>query len=89
MPTISTTSEVDEVTGSQWLPMVTSASAASTADTASSTGMPAATRAPNTTSSRISVIGTEVTSAWRKLSESSMVLTTLPSPASLMVRPGC
>jgi hypothetical protein len=69
--------------------MVSSASAAITADTASSTGMPAATRAPNTTSSKISVIGTEVASAWRKLSESLMALATLPSPDSLMVRPGC
>ena len=35
------------------------------------------------------MIGIDVTSAWRKFSESSMALPTLASPASLMVRLGC
>ena len=88
MPTIRTTSEVELLTGSQWLEMVTTARAAITAETASSTGMPAATSAPKTTSSRISVMGTEVASAWRKFSESSMARPMLSSPVSAIRRPG-
>ncbi len=59
-----------------------------TAETASSTGMPAATRAPNTTSSRISVMGTEVASAWPKFSDWPIARLMLPSPVSAMRRPG-
>ena len=59
-----------------------------TAETASRIGMPAATRAPNTTSSRISVIGTEVASAWRKFSELSIARVMLASPASATRRSG-
>ena len=55
--------------GSQWLAAVTTPMAAVSAVSASSTGMPAATSAPNTTSSRISVIGIEVASALLKFSE--------------------
>ena len=59
-----------------------------TAETASRMGMPAATSAPNTTSSRTSVSGTEVASAWRKFSELSMVRAMLASPVSATIRPG-
>src|SRR5258707_1190009 len=60
---ITTTSKVELPTGSQWLTIVSTPMEAVSAVTASSTGMPAATSAPNTISSRISVIGTEVASA--------------------------
>jgi hypothetical protein len=74
---ISTTSEVLDPTGSQWLTTVSTDSAVITEVMASSSGMPAATSAPNTTSSRSRVIGTEVASALRK-----------PSPRTvLMARP--
>jgi hypothetical protein len=51
---------------------------------ASSSGMPAAISAPNTMSSRISVIGTEVVSAFRKSASTSLVMARSPlaSPAS-------
>ncbi len=74
--------------GSQWLEIVTTASAAMTADTASTIGMPAATRAPNTTSSNTSVIGIEVASAWRKFRELSIARVMLASPASATSRSG-
>jgi hypothetical protein len=63
---ISTTSELLEPTGSHWPGMASSEIAVITAVAASSSGMPAAISAPNTTTSRISVTGTEVTSAFRK-----------------------
>ena len=63
---ISTTSDVLDPTGSHWLTTVSSDSAVTTEVAASSSGMPAAISAPNTSSSRISVIGTEVASARRK-----------------------
>ena len=50
--------------------------------------MPAATRAPKTTSSKTSVIGTEVASAWRKFSELSIARRMLASPVSAMSRSG-
>ena len=59
-----------------------------TAETASSTGMPAAIRAPNTTRSRISVMGTEVASARPKFSDWSTARPMLPSPVSAMRSPG-
>ena len=64
--------------------------AVTTAVPASSTGMPAAISAPNTTSSSTSVIGTDVTSAWRKsaLTMSLVARPTLASPASAIRRPG-
>ena len=63
---ISTTSEVLDPTGSHRLKMVSRDSAVTTDVSASNSGMPAATRAPNTSSSRTSVMGTEVASALRK-----------------------
>ncbi len=66
IPMISTTSDVLEPTGSHRLTTVSSDSAVITEVAASSSGMPAAISAPNTSSSRISVIGTEVASAVRK-----------------------
>ena len=57
IPMISTTSDVLVPTGSHWPMTDSSETAAMTAVTASSTGMPAATSAPNTTSSKISVTG--------------------------------
>jgi len=51
------------LTGSQWLTIGSTPSEAVSAVSASSTGMPAATSAPNTISSRISVTGTEIPSA--------------------------
>ena len=65
IPISSTTSDVLDPTGSQRLMTVSSASAVITEEAASSRGMPAAISAPNTSTSRISVIGTEVVSAWR------------------------
>ena len=76
-------------TGSQWLTIVSTPMAAVSAVTASSTGMPAATSAPNTISSRISVIGTEVASALLKFSELSIACPMLASPDSAMRRSGC
>ena len=66
IPMISTTSDVLEPTGSHRLTTVSSDSAVITEVAASSSGMPAAISAPNTTSSSTRVIGTEVTSACRK-----------------------
>ena len=63
--------------------------AAVSAVSASSTGMPAATSAPNTSSSRISVIGTDVASALPKFSESLIAWVTLASPDSAIRRSGC
>ena len=91
MPTSSTTDDVVLPTGSQWLGIASSEMAVTTEVTASSSGMPAAISAPNTHSSSTSVIGTEVTSAWRK-SELMMLLvarSTLASPDSATRRPGC
>ena len=86
---ITTTSKVELPTGSQWLTIVSTPMAAVSAVTASSTGMPAATSAPNTISSRISVIGTEVASALLKFSELSIACPMLASPDSAMRRSGC
>ena len=66
IPMSSTTSDVLDPTGSHRLMTVSSDSATITEVIASSSGMPAATSAPNTSSSRIRVIGTEVASARRK-----------------------
>ena len=54
------------LTGSHLLGMASSEMALATAVPASSSGMPAAISAPNTTSSKTKVTGTEVTSACRK-----------------------
>ncbi len=64
--------------------------ALATAVPASNSGMPAATRAPNTSSSRISVIGTEVTSARRKSLLTLVLIAslTLACPVSSIRRPG-
>src|SRR5215470_7642778 len=86
---ITTTSNVAPVTGSQWLTIVTTPRAAVRAVSASSTGRPAATSAPNTSSSRISVIGTEVASALPKFSELLIAWSMLASPVSAMRRSGC
>ena len=61
-----------------------------TAAIASSTGMPAAISDPNTTSSKISVTGTEVSSAlWKSLpSAVPTALSMLAPPASATRRPG-
>ena len=91
MPTSSTIDEVVLPTGSQRLGMASSEMAVTTAVPASSSGMPAAISAPNTTSSSTSVTGIEVTSARRK--SALMVLfvarSTLACPASPTSRPGC
>src|ERR1035438_8061177 len=62
IPMRSTTSEVLCPTGSQGPGMASSEMAVMTAVAASSSGIPAAISAPNTATSRTSVIGTEVTS---------------------------
>jgi hypothetical protein len=87
---ISTTSAVLEPMGSQRLGIASSDTATITALPASSTGMPAAISAPNTTISRISVIGTEVSSAWWKSWPISALAawSVLASPASWTSRPG-
>ncbi len=66
IPTSSTMDEVMPPIGSQRLGMASSEIALITAVPASSNGMPAATSAPNTISSRASDTGTEVTSAFLK-----------------------
>ena len=88
---ISTTSEVLAPTGSHWPTTDSSETAAMTAVTASSTGMPAATSAPNTTSSRISVTGMEVASALRKSLPTALLTAAemLASPVSATTRSGC
>ena len=86
---ITTTSKVVLLTGSQWLTIVSTPMAAVSAVSASSTGMPAATSAPNTSSSRISVIGTEVASALLKFSELLIACPMLASPVSATRRSGC
>ena len=63
---ISTTSDVLDPTGSQWLMTVSNDSADITEVMASSSGIPAATSAPNTSNSSSRVTGTEVASALRK-----------------------
>ena len=63
MPTSSTTVEVSEPTGSQCPGMASSQVAVSAEVRASSTGMPAATSAPNTPTSRIRVSGSDVSVA--------------------------
>ena len=88
MPMMTTTSKVEPLTGSQWLTIVSTPIAAVSAVTASRTGMPAATSAPNTTSSRISVIGTEVASALLKFSELLIAWDTLASPVSATRKSG-
>ena len=69
--------------------MASSETATMTALPASSTGMPAAISAPNTAISRISVIGTEVSSALRKSWLISVLAarSVLASPASATIRP--
>src|SRR5215469_17304811 len=62
--------------------------AAATEVTASSSGMPAATRAPNTISSRISVTGSEVPSALLKVRSLLIACWMLASPDSAMRRSG-
>jgi hypothetical protein len=68
---------------------VTTPIAAVSAVSASSTGMPAATSEPNTASIKISVTGTEVTSALPKFSESLIACWMLASPDSATRRSGC
>ena len=63
---IKITSDVLWPTGSHWPTTEASEIALITAVAASSNGMPAAISAPNTSSSKISVIGSEVVSALRK-----------------------
>ena len=87
---ISTTSEVLEPMGSHRLGTASSETATTTALPASSTGMPAAISAPNTASSRISVIGTDVSSAlWKSWPISVLAAwSVLASPASATIRRG-
>ena len=90
MPMISTTSHVLWPTGSHWPTIVDSEIAVITAVPANSSGMSAAISAPKAASSRISVIGSEVDSAFLK-SWLIYVLATGPvlaSPASAISRPG-
>ena len=90
IPTSSTTDDVVLPIGSHRLGMASSEMAAATAVPASSSGMPAAISAPNTTSSSTSVTGTEVTSAWRKSALTMLLVArpTLASPASAIRSPG-
>ena len=76
--------------GSHRLGIASSDTATITALPASSTGMPAAISAPNTAISRISVIGTEVSSAlWKSwLITVLAAWSVLASPASWTSRPG-
>ena len=91
IPMISTTSDVLWPTGSHWPMTDVSEIALTTAVAASSSGMPAAISAPNTATSRISVTGSEVISAWRKswLISELATRSSLASPASAISRPGC
>ena len=71
--------------------MASSESAVITEVAASSSGMPAAISAPNTRTSRTSVIGTEVSSAFRKSEPEPgalMARSALASPASWISRSG-
>src|ERR1035441_371533 len=90
IPTSSTIEEVVLPIGSQRPGMASSEIAEITAVPASSNGMPAAISAPNTTSSRTSETGIEVTSALRKswLVMLPVTRSRLASPASSMVSPG-
>ena len=90
MPMISTTSDVLDPTGSHWPTTDSRDIAAMTAVNASSSGMPAAISEPKTTSSRISVIGTEVSYALRKSLPSALPTASemLASPDSATIRPG-
>jgi hypothetical protein len=90
MPRISTISEVAEPMGSHRPSAASSEIVAMTTVPASTTGMPAAISAPNTASSRIRVIGTEVISALRKSEFISELPTAsvLALPASATSRPG-
>ncbi len=90
IPMISTVSDVDDPTGSQWLGMASSESADMTAVPASSSGMPAAISAPKTISSSTSVTGTDVSSALRKswLSKAFAARSALASPASAISSSG-
>ena len=92
IPMMSTTSATDELapTGSQWLGMASSEIAIITAVAASSSGMPAAISAPNTTSSRTSETGTEVISAFLKSLPVLLLMarSTLAPPASPILSPG-
>ena len=91
IPTSSTTDEVVESTGSQWLGIASSDMALITAVPASRTGMPAATSAPNTTTSNTSVIGTDVSSDFRKSAPIRRLVArfTLAAPASPIRSSGC
>jgi hypothetical protein len=90
MPMSSTTSDVLEPTGSHCPGSASSEIAVVTAVAASSSGMPAAISAPNTAISRISVTGTDVTSARRKSWPINALAarSVLASPASWIRRPG-
>ena len=87
---ISTTSDVLALTGSHRLTTVSRDSAVTTEVTASSSGMPAAISAPNTSSSKTTVIGIEVASALRKpLPRTELSARfSLASPASRISRLG-
>jgi len=90
IPTSSTIEEVVWPIGSQRLGMAISEIAEITAVPASSSGMPAAISAPNTTSSRTSETGTEVTSAFLKswLVMLPVARSRLAPPASSIFSPG-
>ena len=90
IPTSSTIEEVVLSIGSQWLGMASSEIAEITAVPASSSGMPAAISAPNTTSSRTSETGIEVTSAFLKSLPVMLPIarSTLAPPASSTFSPG-
>ena len=90
IPTSSTIEEVVLSTGSQRPGMASSEIAEITAVPASSSGMPAAISAPNTTSSRTSETGIEVTSAFLKSWPVMLPIarSTLAPPASSTFSPG-
>ena len=90
IPTSSTIEEVVLSTGSQRPGMASSEIAEITAVPASSSGMPAAISAPNTTSSRTSETGIEVTSAFLKSWPVMLPIarSTLAPPASSIFSPG-
>ena len=71
------TSLIDSSTGASWLSGPTRPIVATTAVIASSSGIPAATSAPNATSRMRSVIGSEVVPAFLRSAEKTAVISLL------------
>ena len=86
-----TTWLIELSTGDSWLSGPMRPSVASTPVIASSSGTPAATSVPNASTSRSSVIGSEVVVAFfRSPSKTSMMASSeLAEPNCSMLKPGC